>query len=158
MYQKLIHKKTPGEQFFAHLILRCLQKNEVQISHDAGYRGERNNIFSLKNFDFFLGRREFNGRPVESPNWTVTYNCGYRMLLRLITSAWGLFSGTFVSFHHLKDAKIEAHDNETSANTFISNLKLRLSIVMERFYSKVNQTVHNRNLLRSNIATEERWK
>ena len=26
---------------------------------------------------------------------------------------------------------------------------------MERFYSKVNQTVHNRNLLRSNIATEE---
>ena len=26
---------------------------------------------------------------------------------------------------------------------------------MERFYSKVNQTVHNRNLLRSSIATEE---
>ena len=27
---------------------------------------------------------------------------------------------------------------------------------MERFYSKVNQTVHNRNLLRSSIATEEK--
>jgi hypothetical protein len=74
------------------------------------------------------------------------------MLLHLITSTWGLFSGTFVSFHQSKDAKTEAHDNETSQLI----CKLKLSIAMERFYTKVNQTVHNRNLLRSSIATEEK--
>ena len=60
---KLTHKKLPALRTLYGAVLR-----KMNVRHLLQYRGIKFLFFHEKKFDFFLGRREFNGRPVESPN------------------------------------------------------------------------------------------